>query len=461
MRVGVYYRLDSAIGRLIDRPVSKLYRFGFLFSVKNHRPKELPRDWKRQRVRGHYLYTHRETTWRLIGDVLLVGTVIPLRGTVEEAASARLWDNLTGRFAAIVLDEKPYVVQDAFGAQTVFYRDKGKAIASHAGLLAAAYGHSRNKVAADFIKTPEYKSRSVCYLPGLMTMHEGIKPLIPNHTYGLRSGEITRIWPLKERRSSTFDEFFNEFTVLLDAMATVDRPILGVTGGIDTRVLVAGLSSRNVPIRTVTWSPPRIDKKEIPIVENTVKVLGLNHVWLLHEADRADPIAVVSGQNSGGFRGGSRITADTARLFSEGTFVRGYGGEIIRGFYNLRNRKMTGSNVGEMVEAYGSSMREKNPSAEYLRVVTEAFEEYSDICDYSDLRGFNPNDVFYWEHRMGVWGACMHNEMDAAVYNMTGINSRPLFEVSYGLPDEERLTKHLLNRIVISQVPAMADVKVV
>ena len=29
--------------------------------------------------------------------------------------------------------------------------------------------------------------------------------------------------------------------------------------------------------------------------------------------------------------------------------------------------------------------------------------------------GFDLNDIFYWEHRMGMWGSAVHNEMDPAV----------------------------------------------
>ena len=407
------------------------------------------------------LSVHPQTELGRFGDVLIIGTVEAIHGTVQGATIGRKWDDLTGRFAAVVLDDNPYVLQDAVGARTVFYRSGGGAIASHPGLLAEAYGHGKNEVAHEFIKNPGYTSRSVTYLPGLMTMHEGIRPLIPNHLLRLNSGRVERFWPVEPKKETALREFDTEFDALLDAVAKTPLPILGVTGGIDTRVLVAGLRSRNVAFRAVTWAPPRIVKKEVPVVERTVELLGLDHKWLEHEATSEDPIAAISGVNSGGFRGRARITADTARLYDNGTFVRGYGGEIIRGFYNLRQRKMTGSGVEEMVEAYGSSMKDKEQDARYWRIVTDAFEEFSDVCDYSDLKGFDVNDVFYWEHRMGIWGACMHNEMDAAVYSTTGINSRRLFELSYGRSDEERLSKDFLNRIVVANVPAMASVKVV
>jgi len=42
----------------------------------------------------------------------------------------------------------------------------------------------------------------------------------------------------------------------------------------------------------------------------------------------------------------------------------------------------------------------------------------------------------------------MLNEMDGAVYSTVGLNSRPLYEAAFGLPDEVRLTKALLTSVV-------------
>lgn len=48
---------------------------------------------------------------------------------------------------------------------------------------------------------------------------------------------------------------------------------------------------------------------------------------------------------------------------------------------------------------------------------------------------------------MGMWGAAMHNEMDAAVLSLTGYNSRRLYALALGLPREQRLSKDLLRNL--------------
>jgi hypothetical protein len=42
----------------------------------------------------------------------------------------------------------------------------------------------------------------------------------------------------------------------------------------------------------------------------------------------------------------------------------------------------------------------------------------------------------------------MHNEMDAAMYSISGINDRSLYEISFGLPPRLRLTKRFLLRAI-------------
>ncbi|HWM30653.1 MAG TPA: hypothetical protein VNO69_02985 [Methyloceanibacter sp.] len=61
--------------------------------------------------------------------------------------------------------------------------------------------------------------------------------------------------------------------------------------------------------------------------------------------------------------------------------------------------------------------------------------------------GYDINDIFYWEQRIGMWGAAMHNEMDAAVLSLTGYNSRRLYALALGLPREQRLSKDLLRNL--------------
>jgi hypothetical protein len=72
--------------------------------------------------------------------------------------------------------------------------------------------------------------------------------------------------------------------------------------------------------------------------------------------------------------------------------------------------------------------------------------------------GFDLNDVFYWEHRMGMWGAAMHNEMDPVMLSMTGFNSREVYEAGFGMDSGKRLTKTLLLEVIRRYDEPMAEI---
>jgi hypothetical protein len=102
------------------------------------------------------------------------------------------------------------------------------------------------------------------------------------------------------------------------------------------------------------------------------------------------------------------------------SFVLGYGGEILRGFYHHRGRPMENLGAKSQVSAYGSSIRQGRPSDESL--CAAFFEDFRVRANYDVLNAFtyNPNDIFYGEHRMGMCRSAMLNELDIALYSRVG-----------------------------------------
>jgi hypothetical protein len=122
--------------------------------------------------------------------------------------------------------------------------------------------------------------------------------------------------------------------------------------------------------------------------------------------------------------------------------VRGYAAEIIRGYYNFRypnpralrahpvRRRLRGwteavrglapdarrGTIGaitarDLLAAYNSSMKAPRPGEEYTRLALATFEGFIERANYDERLihlGFDPNDLCYWEHRMGMWAAAKH-----------------------------------------------------
>ena len=62
---------------------------------------------------------------------------------------------------------------------------------------------------------------------------------------------------------------------------------------------------------------------------------------------------------------------------------------------------------------------------------------------------------------MAIWAANLQNEYDVALKNLVGINSRRLFEVSYGLPKEIRFRRQLLTDLMLQFDEYLSRYKIV
>ena len=487
-----------------------LFRFGFVCVPAGGQPvvdrswTDVVRCWRRLEFGDLVLYHDPETPVHLVeapGDsAILIGEAFTANATGVESALGSLLaaktderffdviDELSGRFALIVRTGSAYrAFHDPLGTRSLFYRAAGElCIGSHAELVADAFGDRANPAARQVVASEEYKSRSVKYLPGDMTMFEGVRALAPNNLYDLVRRRTVRYWPRRERQPSHFSGFAAALDRHLAALAghLRDRraPIVGVTGGIDTRVLIAAFHRFELPFRGMTWRRKRggVDDEELEVIEAVAGHAGIDHAYLdLSEID--DDMRVVARlarRNVGGWGQPSRITAHMHRRFGDGrdVFVRGYGAEVIRGFYNLEGspslvrrvtrRTQRRSAIAKptpraLLRAYDSSMRASQASAEHTRSGMAAFEGFIERANFDASLagfGFDLSDLFYWEHRMGIWGSAKHNEMDPAVLSLAGFNSREVFEAGFGLEPDERLTKELLLRAIRRYDERLAEI---
>jgi hypothetical protein len=460
-----------------------LFRYGFLAYGKGDRPKgdstwrTLAKTWGEASVGPLTLRTHPEAEIRIERidaetEIAIIGPVFSTKGSPLNLAALaadppNALRHMSGRFALIVSrGESVSIFHDAFGARTIYYWKGGDvpAFASHAGLVGHAFRASRSAAMQRLVGMPEYAKRTVKYLPGDMTMFEGVFALVPNNFLRFPSMETLRYWPDRDVSPSTFEDFFQEIDALLmrmiDFLGGRYVPIFGITGGIDSRVMYAASRKRGISFRGVTWLDPYLKASEVPTVEAIVAYLGVPHDWIEVAGGCDLGAAAIARQNIGEFRGASRLTAKMHALYGSldaSVFIRGYGGEIVRGFYNRLRRPMQSSSSAEMARAYGATQEN-----DYCSAVRAAFDGFRQRANYRDVDRFklDMNDLFYWEHRMGMWGGAMLNEMDPACLSLVGINGREVYEAAFGLPAEERLTKELLRGVARRYDAPLAEIAV-
>jgi hypothetical protein len=465
---------DSLTARL-------LFRRGFLCHPTAEEPagdatwRQITGRWTVLRIGAFTLRAHPETPVRvaeapghhrvLIGDAFstddrpvesLLAGVVPVG---EHLEGLEALESLSGRFALLVLEgSRCFALNDAFGARSLFYRKAGgTAISSHAQLLAHAFRIHRRADVLNLLATPGYMKRPVKYLPGHATLYDGVQALIPNNYVEATSGRMRRYWPCTPNAATGLEAFLAAGDGYFDALvrfvaARGWRPVFGVTGGADSRAVFAAFTGRGAPFRGVTWLDQYLRDDERATVEAIVERFGIDHAFLSPNGHEPAEVSSVALRNSGNVRSPNALVEGMHALFGadpQAVFVRGYGGEILRGFYNVMPHPMKSLAPREMTRMYGAGLQPDGRMGEYMRLALACFESFHDEGSYAAVEGlgYDPCDLFYWEHRMGMWGSAMLNEMDPAVHSIVGLNSRRLYRLAFGLPGPVRLTKELMRAL--------------
>jgi hypothetical protein len=480
-----------------------LFRFGFILmrpeeESRARRLREFLPTWTSRTLFGWLLVHHPETRIATYGDddagVIVLGEafdvapdgpgVAALCATLLQATGDEFWrafDQLSGRFALVaVTSDGTRVMHDPFGGRSLFYRTAGSpAVASHSELLALAFEHPNDQLVRELRGLPEYRARGVTYLPGDWTVFSGVYGLAPNNCFDLMRGTTARYWPRQPRGETSLDDFLSHLERYLAAfvphVGLHHTPVLGLSGGVDSRALIAAFRTHGSSMKLVTWTGNYVTEAELPVVEELRAYLDTDHRYVNVAEHLDDPtflaVKAISDRNVGRYRGGPRLTGHMYRTFHDvpdAAFVRGYGGEILRGFYDVSVRTPPADapdtppvvriNAAELFRRYNGKAKIA-PRERWTEIGQLAFEQFLERAHYDSTvadSGYEFADIFYWEHRMGMWGSVMHSEMDAAMWSVTGYNSRPLYESAFGLERGLTLKGSLLAEATARLDPELA-----
>lgn len=376
-------------------------------------------------------------------------------------------DNLSGRFALAVLDgDNGRLLSDPLGSQAIFRTlEERPVFASHSSLIAECLDLEPSRHLQRFMKSAEYRARVTRFLPGDLSIYENVVHLIPNNELNLQDGTTRRYWPRSPTPAQSFDdveriwdEYFHAYVEFLRPRYV---PTIGLTGGLDSRAVIAAVRCMSLAAEYITWDKMPAD--EAARIPRLAEHLGSRHSWVRMderpEGADVDEIRRAAKFATGLTRGTPLLPAQIAQVVSAGSlFLKGLGGEVMRGPYNSRLKKhLLSSDYEELAYALYAGNVRHDAGPEYEKVTREAIRGYLRRANYhANLHGADPGDLIYWEQRMGTWTAIQHAEFSVVLNSHSAMNSRKLFRAAWGLPDDERFGPGILLRLIEKYDPVFA-----
>ena len=427
-----------------------LYARGFLLCRTGDAPGAVA-DWTGRDVQGWRLYTDPRVpvdhaargdreVW-IVGDAFHPGRHLfkQMARHVLEGNLLETLDGIAGRFLLIHRNGSQIeIYHDAMGARSVFYGDG--VVASHAGLAAEVLGSGLRDWIIPFITSRGYLQRDVKYLPGLDAPFVGVRQLTPNTRLVLPQGSVERYWPRaglvhtdRAQALASLKEHLEGLRGYLEENAL--EPIIGLSAGRDSRGVFAALAPlrprlftfvRSADAQSSHSADSRTARELASKAGLDVEIIKIPAPPQLDTASTG--FAITFRQNTGYVRGNNSSWVEHYAGLppTDHVFVRGFGGEVMRGFYP------------QIQEANPQSLSHLYDVNAGSRMSRDAFAQFIEVAGWGeDARfGYDPAGMFYWEHRMGTWGAIALSESDMAFRGLPGYNSRDLFGVFMSLPAE-------------------------
>ncbi|WP_155829963.1 hypothetical protein [Glycomyces tenuis] len=462
-----------------------LWARGFLLTAEAHRP-PLP-HWRRERLGGRWLSWDPRTplavaragsAWAAVlgraidldgfsGDTAAIAaTLLRARaGGGREALLERL-DALSGRYAVFDGDEHSAFVQtDAAGMRAVFYRDGAPepAVASHAGLVAEHTGAGPSA-----FPDPELlrAAEGAYALPGRATTFADVVMLTPNTELDLVGGRVRRCFPRRARERRTAGEVVDAVLPLLQgqlaALTETERLEVSLTAGLDSRTTLALTRPFTEKLSYFTYDtvgsggPTRRGvQHDVAVAAELAGRLGLEHHRI--EVERrtpAEPLRSVMERNSPRRSHPGLSEAHRAHTPERGLHLRSNLYEIGRAYYRSKREQPRTLKPAHMV---GLLTKGRSQSPE-LRA---AFAEYVDATGFDRAqRLYDPSDLFYWEHRSGMWLNAHLSESDIAFDTFILVNSRLVYRLLLSAPLKDRIAGTVFLELIRRSWPEVLEVPV-
>jgi len=420
--------------------------------------------WKKHHLTdGFCLYIHTDQ----VVDFCVTSSIsIAVIGLIFDPRMPR--ENVASKIASIAHDEERFLseLENLAGSYVVVMYAKGllKLFNDAGGLMGIFFENLRaassltllSPLEKDKIIDENYKFiQGNDWYTGSKTAYVGIKKLIPNCSLDLNTGKSKRYWPIGDftqpYQKKTDEELVEMIIVLLRAMmsgaALKGNLLISLTGGQDSRVVLAASKSIWSSQKFFTISGKDIDKGDIRIAGLLAEVTGIKHSfypfvltpdWLYKLYDE------ICANESIGVRreiSGTCYQIDNAKAIH----VNGNYGALCKSYY-WHNKSPKSFKQSSVMRDFAS------PS----KATVEGINEWTKTLP--DLKATQKYNLFYLEQRGGRWISAGENSSRLFYETFSPFNNRLLFTYICSLSEELQYGGKLLKLLTARMAPEISDV---
>jgi hypothetical protein len=338
-----------------------------------------------------------------------------------------LTHKICGRYILLMKSAECFVAAgDACHLRQIFFTeiDDAPVLTSSPALFLHFFGFKLN-IGADMrtiLDSPLFMSQESAWY-GCTTPEKRLRRLLPNHYLDLRTNTAKRL-PVRPA-----DEFADDDAVMRYAAATLQgtfaaltsryQLVQALTAGLDSRMLLAASRAYRDKIQYYVCGAPSSNSDDIRVPSRLSERLALSFRILPTEPLRQDFLSSYQQEHIA-----PRILPKMANIQAHYdqryepniVNINANCSEIARCHYGFTRRNIT----AEMLLTYSGYNRE------FPHFVQQIVAWLPDACHYAREIGIPVCDLFYWEQRMGIWGATYPLEQDIAVEELSPFNNRAL-----------------------------------
>lgn len=276
--------------------------------------------------------------------------------------------------------------------------------------------------------------------------------LLPNHYLDVRTMSAHRYWPVERLttldRDTAASEMLDLLQRLIDALRTRRACVMNLTGGYDSRLLLAASKAHWHELEFFTLKGAWIPHHDVSIARRLARACGLRHTFVTFDTEHDSTAIAQRGQESiGGLWYDAAIPTLRAEWDQVGQryLLQGLVSEVTRCFYAATDGAASAPHAAGIAHLAGFA---KNPVAE------RGFGEW--LAGLPATLPIDLYDLLYWEHRIGVWAATGMTLRDTAIDAIPPMNCRRYLEIGLSVDRTQRRHPHpLIERMIELAAPEL------